>query len=300
MRYISEVCETCGKKFVDGDDVVVCPICGTPHHRSCYEKEGHCVNENKHGNFEWKPTHVEKPQPTIENLENDPEKMKDFLLKKADIVEITGEDKIGNLTAKEYGSFVQKKTEKYIPEFMKMEKSNKKLSVNLAPLFFPRLWLFYRKMYLLGLLLVIIPAIILSFTHSDNVKVYKNSLSVIKEFKDKVDAKEITASNYAGEYKKMLAKMPEPSKGMKYSNRFINISSIILAFFGNYIYKLSIQKKLKYLKNKYSKDKDKLEKFTVYFGGVSFISMIIGIILMYMTSVLPVHIYLIEQLKSLF
>lgn len=48
MDYIGIDCPVCNKKFEQGDDVVVCPECGTPHHRECYEFSGHCINENKH------------------------------------------------------------------------------------------------------------------------------------------------------------------------------------------------------------------------------------------------------------
>lgn len=41
-------CPVCNIKFKDGDDIVVCPECGTPHHRECYEKENRCANEEKH------------------------------------------------------------------------------------------------------------------------------------------------------------------------------------------------------------------------------------------------------------
>lgn len=48
MEFTQFTCPVCEKRFVNGDDVVVCPECGTPHHRECYEQEGHCFNEDKH------------------------------------------------------------------------------------------------------------------------------------------------------------------------------------------------------------------------------------------------------------
>lgn len=46
----------CGKAFVQGDDIVVCPDCGTPHHRACYRSLGHCANEAQHATGEqWSP-----------------------------------------------------------------------------------------------------------------------------------------------------------------------------------------------------------------------------------------------------
>lgn len=47
-------CPVCGVPFDDGDDVVVCPECGTPHHRICFERLGKCVNDEKHDDsFNW-------------------------------------------------------------------------------------------------------------------------------------------------------------------------------------------------------------------------------------------------------
>ncbi len=42
-------CQICGGYLFDDDDVVVCPICGAPHHRDCYNSLGHCGDEDKHG-----------------------------------------------------------------------------------------------------------------------------------------------------------------------------------------------------------------------------------------------------------
>ena len=48
MDYIGYKCPVCDRYFHADDDIVVCPECGTPHHRECYEKAGHCFNEKRH------------------------------------------------------------------------------------------------------------------------------------------------------------------------------------------------------------------------------------------------------------
>lgn len=48
MDYTGSLCPGCGTAFTDGDDIVVCPECGTPQHRACYEKENRCVNSDRH------------------------------------------------------------------------------------------------------------------------------------------------------------------------------------------------------------------------------------------------------------
>lgn len=47
---------SCGIAFNDPDDVVVCPECGTPYHRDCYQKEGGCINYDLHeSGAGWRP-----------------------------------------------------------------------------------------------------------------------------------------------------------------------------------------------------------------------------------------------------
>lgn len=54
MEFKDIRCPVCGVPFDDDDDVVVCPECGTPHHRKCYERLGKCVNAEHHGgSFSW-------------------------------------------------------------------------------------------------------------------------------------------------------------------------------------------------------------------------------------------------------
>lgn len=47
-KYTGSKCICCEKRFVDGDDIVVCPDCGTPYHRQCYIEKGSCINTVLH------------------------------------------------------------------------------------------------------------------------------------------------------------------------------------------------------------------------------------------------------------
>jgi len=49
IDYIGLKCGVCGEDFKDDDDVVVCPECGTPSHRTCYKENQGCPNADKHG-----------------------------------------------------------------------------------------------------------------------------------------------------------------------------------------------------------------------------------------------------------
>ena len=46
--YTGLKCKVCDKSFVEEDDIVVCPDCGTPYHRSCYKEKGECINYELH------------------------------------------------------------------------------------------------------------------------------------------------------------------------------------------------------------------------------------------------------------
>lgn len=56
MNYSGAACPVCGENFYDGeDDIVVCPVCGTPHHRKCWNDNGGCRNGLKHSDgFVWR------------------------------------------------------------------------------------------------------------------------------------------------------------------------------------------------------------------------------------------------------
>ena len=62
MEFNNLKCPVCDERFKDGDDIVVCPECGAPHHRACYEIENHCAFEDKHGeDFDFKSYSSENP-----------------------------------------------------------------------------------------------------------------------------------------------------------------------------------------------------------------------------------------------
>lgn len=57
-------CDCCKKEFGPEDDIVFCPECGTPQHRSCYQSLGHCVHANRHAEgFSWESPVLEPSVP---------------------------------------------------------------------------------------------------------------------------------------------------------------------------------------------------------------------------------------------
>lgn len=68
MGFIGEKCVSCGEVFTQDDDIVVCPECGSPHHRSCYKALGRCANAEHHSDsFQWEAVPAAEPEEKPEN-----------------------------------------------------------------------------------------------------------------------------------------------------------------------------------------------------------------------------------------
>lgn len=104
-RFDNKLCPVCHKPLTEKSDVVVCPTCGTPHHRACYLSLGHCGVEEYHDQgFEWKgflpgEEPEEVPEPEMENTEIPPEPGSEFSEShRADYPGGTGRDSDQGLT----------------------------------------------------------------------------------------------------------------------------------------------------------------------------------------------------------
>lgn len=151
FRYSNQKCPVCENEFLTTDDIVVCPLCGTPHHRDCYKKNGECGNYDKHSEgFRWTPEEVNLQQP------EQPEKEQQDVPEQPPINPFFGANPLSqfpqeledNVSTEEVAGFVQIHAIKYLSNFF-YTKSNKK-TFSWAAFFFTPYWFFYRKMYKLG------------------------------------------------------------------------------------------------------------------------------------------------------
>lgn len=190
MRYENEKCPVCGEVFKGEDDVVVCPVCATPHHRNCYNENGKCANEEKHEEgFIWQKTSepevkVEEkkeepqdysvcPECGTKNKKNalvcsncasviNPEIRQQFIPQNVSTIYVDGKavdkdefiDEENTVSVKEAASFIQKKKESYIKVFLDSKREKKKPKFNFAALIFGPYWFFFRKMYKPGFALL--------------------------------------------------------------------------------------------------------------------------------------------------
>lgn len=67
----NEKCPVCDRIFTPDDDIVICPVCGTPHHRECYDSLKHCFNADKHKDgFVYENKSAEEKSDTSPNRYN--------------------------------------------------------------------------------------------------------------------------------------------------------------------------------------------------------------------------------------
>ena len=64
-KYVGQPCTSCRNVFKEGDEIVVCPECGSPYHKECYKREGKCINTVLHeSGGEWHAEPVITPAST--------------------------------------------------------------------------------------------------------------------------------------------------------------------------------------------------------------------------------------------
>ncbi len=156
-------CPVCHRPFVNSDDIVSCPQCGLPHHRECWHQVGHCHAEHLHNTeHQWSRT-VEQPpvnqQPSEPPYQAAPQESyheyKPFSQFEAPHPHFDVNDTIDGISANDYAVVVGTKTEYYIPRFRRVA-AGQNGGWNWAAFFFGAYWLIYRKMYLGGVLLLIL------------------------------------------------------------------------------------------------------------------------------------------------
>ena len=170
-------CPVCGVEFAEGDDVVYCPDCGTPHHRECYKIAGHCVNAGLHKsgysfydeNLNGKEKKAEPAKTTADGFyvpkdDSKAEKpaeapfspFQPIITDASKQYESYANDNINGESAKDYAAAVRTNTQRFIPLFKKFESGEKKAGWNWGALFFGPFYLLFRKMYAQGIGLICI------------------------------------------------------------------------------------------------------------------------------------------------
>ena len=194
-------CAACGVVFDEDSDIVVCPVCGAPHHRDCWKTEGHCACEEQHGDgFEWQPERIvigasasETGPKSDGRTESDEENASKNVIcpncgmetsenggycercgyyigkEQKDSFSWEGEfpdiehlfqfeeaEPINGVPAGDIRRFVGGMWIYYIPRFIKMARSKSSISFNFTAFLTQGLWFVSRRMYLPGVLMMLL------------------------------------------------------------------------------------------------------------------------------------------------
>ena len=195
MKYTNYKCPVCNNQFNEEDDIVVCPECGTPHHRECYIQKGKCINSDKHGTneplelqfIENKDTeetnyNTEATEPTEENTEENTQKAVREIIEEMNGA--NGDYMINGKHISFYEAAVGKNQKFYIPHFLVMDKTKKSTSWNVAGFFVPLAWCLYRKMYKFALIILALYIFLfgsLSYTICSNEEIMNSFTECFQE-----------------------------------------------------------------------------------------------------------------------
>lgn len=199
--YTGQSCFHCQKPFQPEDDIVVCPECGTPYHRACWQETDHCTNVQLHETGgSWKPVQQESQAAATEETRRCPRCGTDnpmqqafcghcgMILKETESADasqnayqrqnVGAEDVCCELDPNEQyegerledvANFVCTNTIYYIPIFKKFRETGSKLSMNLISALVPHFYFASRKMWgmtflvIVGFLLLDLPSELYSF-----------------------------------------------------------------------------------------------------------------------------------------
>lgn len=307
LYYYEKNCDGCGNLMHEGEDIVVCPECGTPQHRECYLASNRCVNEHLHAEgFDWKkanePVHIqetEKAPPTAPEEEPARETgSPDFIGANSepfpniplptfqmDGIYIDGKmldvnDSADGVSVKEMVNYTQINAKHYVKKFFRNKGKKFFLSWNWGAFIFTPAWFFYRKLYKLGaIFLALTVAATLAVTPYLDIitESYEKLTPMMTELQEANTAysEEQTDAN-AQKVEQIMNKMFEESKKVIPYILRVNIITVIIpcvaaALIANYFYRKKMQEDIYYAKQA-STDTRILNYSLLRRGGVSILA----------------------------
>lgn len=170
MRYLGEKCPFCKTNFTDESDTVVCPECGTPHHRECYNELGNCFNKELHKNgfiYSSQNDSSKEPAKKAVNIDEDKDEIGSETEQKeakdgkgfppfgyVQTESITPQTDMDGITGEEYANFLGASAKRYMPRFFFLQRTGKKMMANLFAFLLPFTFAAYKRMYRLAAVLL--------------------------------------------------------------------------------------------------------------------------------------------------
>lgn len=288
LEFIGERCPVCDELFQEEDDIVVCPICGTPHHRQCYKVENKCANINYHNEKkEWQPENIQQldekkfcPKCNSQNHINHEyciscghnftqnKQFNNFIHDEKSLNDI----KISGLGLQDFHIYLGRNQKYFITKFKKYEHNKFFLSFNFSAFIFSFLYYFYRKMYRIG-------AIILALTILSFVPVFMLSVQITPQIMENMAQLIINPQS--------ISSINIDFTGLEGQLLLANISiklpfliSLIASMIANYLYRNKVIKDISNIKSQYTND---YEYNTMLYqkGGVSITNALAALLLLF-------------------
>lgn len=291
--FINSECIVCKERFKDGDDIVVCPQCGTPYHRECYQNEGKCINTKLHEeNISWSQKNSEPKQENgkkcvscntvnkphsivcencgaslVDNIDfgKDEYSKNDHQDKGFNGFNFDLKDKYcgidpeeafdKDVNVSEAAEFIGSNTPYYLILFKRMKDTGKKITLNAVCILFPQFYFANRKMWLEAILTIFITTLLSVPGWIYMIAYVENSVEMAEAFGIQSSFFEIIAqfTNYA-------------TMGLR----------ALACLFANWLYYRHMIRKIKAIKNSYDSEEvinEKIQKT----GGTSFISILVAL-----------------------
>ena len=296
FRFTNEKCPVCNNTFKHDDDIVVCPECGTPHHRECYMENKSCVNHNKHSeDYRWEPTFVSLEETETVNPQS---KEKSIYQQAIDMTELSypniQSDKINPFFREYYGDleeevpaedvaiFVRQDSHRYVSKFHSI--ANGKPTWNWAAFFFTPYWFFYRKLHKIGAIIFAIFLLITSISFLPPVVQLNTALASFEEEIQEIADSDKTEEEYQTALLEITSEMSETIQKNRTGAILVmsqSVASVVLSIFvglnANKWYYKHVKSQLKSIKAESTSENYKNNLFLK--GGVSYGSAFLVVLL---------------------
>lgn len=315
MKYENQSCPVCNVLFNSEDDVVVCPECGTPHHRNCYFSNGGCKNEALHKEgYSYAPKaeavnenkldviieddvkktpsakeliNIEYDEENVENKEKFQQTIEDLF--KNINGKTTDQVLINNIPSSYYEAAVGKNQNYYMPRFLIMERTNKKRILNVWAFIFPLAWSVYRKMYKLALLVFCIYIALMGVTvaplmmDKDINSAMEQCIIEDPQCMENIllyqSGQSVTLTKNQAELTKLLNEF-KISPVIIYGTFAVSLCmKILMGLYATNLYKIKLEKSIKKAENLFYSEKEKINYLKSKYGVIPMaLAFIVGFI----------------------
>ena len=288
FRFSQDECPVCNQTFQTDDDIVVCPQCGTPHHRECYKQNGTCSNADKHNDgFCWESvsSQDDKPQATKPFENEQKEGFEELDVNNSPFlfpIEMSVQNPL-NLLPKELEEgvstedvafFVQQDTTRYIQKFFYIKGGKNKW--NWAAMFFAPYWFFYRKLYKHGAIVMAIMLCLSFLSYLPPVERFMTTMAQYQEDVVSLGEQNLSEEEYINTFNELTTKAQKAILDNKQGAGILavqSLSSILLSIFiglnANRWYYKHVVKNIKDIHSKVN-TREATQQLLYKTGGIAF------------------------------